>query len=301
MDRASSLVVAPTKGNRRSFVAALLRMTGCSDGQPLHNAARAGDGGRDGMLAGSGGVGGGFGFGGLGHGGVVIEEAAAGVAGEELAVADLVPSLGADAHAAGAALLVFRAGHGGAAVGDEAVEAAEPVFVDGGAEGLALGAEVVLLGGDFALATGDKFAGFLEGSVHELDLAAGFGERGFLLVGALQALQFFVLQALDAAFGEGDLMLDGLGLGGGGHGVELGAIACGLLAVPGDVALEAGAEGFLAAEGSGGVGGGLLGLGQSGFSLGNFGGQGAGGLREAGPLEFERLQPDKIFNERNHG
>lgn len=205
--------------------------------------------------------GGGFGLGGLGHGGVVIEEAAAGVAGEELAGADLVPGLGSDAHAAGGALLVFGAGHGGAAMGGEAVEAGEPVFVDGGAEGLALGAEVVLLAGDFALAGGDELAGFAESGVEKLDLAARLGEGGFVAVGALHALELFVFEALDFLFGEADFVLDGLGLGGGGDGIELGAVASGLLAVRGDIALEAGAEGFFAIQRGGGVGGGPLGLG----------------------------------------
>ena len=72
-----------------------------------------------------------------------------------------------------------------------------------------------------------------------------------------------------------NLVLDGFGLRGRLYGVELGAEAGGLLAVACDLALEAGAERFLAAEGGGGFGSLALGCGESGLGLGELGGQGA--------------------------
>ncbi len=44
------------------------------------------------------------------HGGIPVEDAAATIAGEQLAFAELVPHLGADAHATAQALLIIDAG-----------------------------------------------------------------------------------------------------------------------------------------------------------------------------------------------
>ena len=72
-------------------------------------------------LAGSAaGAGNGFGlrrFGGGSHGRVPVKDSAATVAGEQLALAELVPDLRANAHAAAGALLIVGAGQAGAAGG----------------------------------------------------------------------------------------------------------------------------------------------------------------------------------------
>lgn len=47
-----------------------------------------------------------------------------------MAFAQLVPDLRAQAHAAAGTLLIFGAGNGGAARGDEAIETREPVRVN---------------------------------------------------------------------------------------------------------------------------------------------------------------------------
>ena len=86
-------------------------------------------------------------FGGGGHGGIPVEDAAATVAGEQLALAELVPGLRADAHAAAGALLIFGAGQAGAAGGGEAVETGEPLGLDERPQGFALGVEGVELSG----------------------------------------------------------------------------------------------------------------------------------------------------------
>ena len=86
-----------------------------------------------------------------------------------------------------------------------------------------------------------------------------------------------------------DFVLDGLGLVRGLDGVELGAEAGGLLAVVGDLALEAGAQRFFAAEGGRGLGSLALGCRQGGFGLGELGGQGARLLSRGGRVPNRRL------------
>jgi len=87
------------------------------------------------------------GLGSFGRGGewsegrVPVEQAAATVAGEQLAFAELVPDLRAHAHAASDALLVFNASQAGAARSGDAVEADEDVGLDRWAEGFAFGGE----------------------------------------------------------------------------------------------------------------------------------------------------------------
>ncbi len=153
--------------------------------------------------------------------------------------------------------------------------------LDEGTEGFALGGEGGLLAVELGLAKADALAGLVEGGGERLDLGAGGGERGFLSFGALQAGEGLVFQALGLGLGKVKLVLDGLGLIGGGEGVLLVAVAGGLLAVGGDLAFQAGAEGLLAAEGGGGLGGLTLGGGEGGLGLGDFRWQGARGLRQA--------------------
>jgi len=64
------------------------------------------------------------------HGRVPVEQAAATIAGEQFALAELVPRLGPDAHAAASALLIIYAGQAGAAGAGEVIEAGEQVGLD---------------------------------------------------------------------------------------------------------------------------------------------------------------------------
>ena len=114
-----------------------------------------------------------LGFGGGRHGRVPIEQAAATVAGEQLALAKLVPGLRANAHAAAGALLIINAGKAGAARGGEAVEADEPLGLDQRAEGFALGVEGGQFGVELLLAEGDAGAGLVQGAGQRLQPGRG--------------------------------------------------------------------------------------------------------------------------------
>ena len=81
------------------------------------------------------------------HGGIPVKKAAATIAGEQFALAKLVPDLGPDAHAATGALLVVGSGDAGAARAGEAVEVGQPVGLDFGTKGFAAGVERRKLGG----------------------------------------------------------------------------------------------------------------------------------------------------------
>ena len=190
----------------------------------------------------------------------------------------------AHAHAAAGALLIFGAGDAGAAGGGDAVEAGQPVGIESRADGFALGVESGEFGGELLLAGGHAGADAIHLGGKQLHLGAGLGQRGFLRLGALQAGVFLIFQALGFGGFELDLVLDGRGLLGSGHGVELGAESGGLLAVGVDLALQAGAQRVFAAERGRGVGGLALGGGERGLGLGDFRGQRAQLLVEAGAV-----------------
>ena len=240
------------------------------------------------------------GLGGGGKGGVPVEEAGATVAGKQFALAELVPGLGPDAHAATGALLIINAGNASASGGAEAVEAGERLRIDEGAEGFALEVEGGLLEFELGLAEADALAGLVQGGGERFNLGAGSGERGFLGLGALQAGEGLVFHALGLGLGKVKLMLVGLGLIVFGEGVLLVAVAGSLLAVGGDLAIQAGTERFLAAECGGGLGGLTLCGGKGGLGLGNLSRQGAGGLGKARAFQLNRLQLYEIFNLRLH-
>jgi hypothetical protein len=181
------------------------------------------------------------------------------------------------------------------------VESRKPFSVNSGAKFLALGAEQVLLRGNFALANRNQLAGLLQGSVEQLYLPASFGKCGFVAIRALQAFQLLVFKSSDFAFGKCNLVLDGLGLCGRGHRVQLTPVTVGLLAVGGNVAFQPAAQGFLAIQRGRGAARSLLSGCKRGFGLSDFARQRAGGLAQSGALQFEGLQPDEVFNERNHG
>jgi len=112
----------------------------------------------------------------------------------------------------------------------------------------ALGGEGGLLAGDFGLAKADAFAGLVEGAASDSTLGAGGGQRDFLGFGAFQAGELLVFQALGLASAKWSSCSTALGLGG------VVRESCGrdnghLLAVGADLAIEAAAERFFAAEG----------------------------------------------------
>ena len=239
-------------------------------------------------------------FGGGSHGGIPVKNAAATVAGEHLALAELVPHLGANAHAAADALLIVDAGHAGASGIGDAVEAGEPLGLDERPENFALGVECVELSCELMLTVIDAGAGLFQSAGHDFHLDTGLCQCGLQGLGAFQAGELLVFEPVGFGGFKVNLVLDGCGLLRGLHGVELGAEAGGLLAVAGDLAFEAGAERFLAAEG----GGGLLSLTLSGsegsLRLGELGGQGACLLDDAGPVQFDSLQLYEVFNQLLH-
>jgi hypothetical protein len=235
-----------------------------------------------------------------GHGWVPVEEATATVAGEQLALAKLIPRLRPDAHAAAGALLVVDAGDSGAAGAGEAIVADEHFGLDERAERLALSVESDQFGGMFLLAEGNAGSGIVEDDGLGFNLGAGGGERGFLGFSALEAGKFFILEAIGLRGFKGNFVLDGVGLLWSFHGVELRAEAGGLLAMGGDFAIETGAERLLAGESGRGFGGLALSGGQCGFGLGDLRRKRAQGESETGTLQVDTLQLYEIFNLRFH-
>lgn len=132
------------------------------------------------------------GFGRGGHGRVPIDNAAATVAGEQLALAKLVPDLRPDAHSAAHALLIVDAGEACSARGAEAIEAGEPFGLDERAKGFALGVEGFKLSGEFPLAESNASAGFLVSGRLDFNLAARLGEGGFLSFSALETGELLI-------------------------------------------------------------------------------------------------------------
>jgi hypothetical protein len=165
---------------------------------------------------------------------------------------------------------------------------------------LAPGGEDGLLAFQLSLAKADTLTDLVEGGGERLNLGAGRCEGGFLGFGALHAGEGLIFQALGLGLGKVELVLVGLGLIGGGEGVLLCAVANDLLTVGSDLALQASAEGVLAAECGGGLGGHVLCGGKCGLSQGDFSRQGARGLSKAGVLQLHGLQLYEIFNVRLH-
>src|SRR5579863_2009921 len=231
------------------------------------NPARFGDGGAIGVD--------GFGLGRLESRGdrrIPVEKAGTAVAGEKFALAELVPRLRADAHAAARALLVFGAGDAGAAGGGEAIEAGQQIGIDETAECFELPLNHGQLIVRFLLALGDAVADLVERAGEDFDLFAGCRQRALVLFGAFEAGVLFGFEAFNLRFGKLDFVFDGLGLGGGGDGVALGAQAGGFLLVGGGLAFQAGAEGLFAVEGVGGGGNFAPRALESDVGLGDFGG-----------------------------
>lgn len=241
---------------------------------------------------------GGFGCG--RHGRVPVNDAAATVAGEQLAFAELIPHLGPDTHAAAYALLIVDAGQTGSAGGAEAIEAGEPFGLDERAEGFALGVQSFKLSSEFPLAVSNAGAGFLVSGRLDFNLAAGPGEGGLLGFSTFEAGELLVFEAFGLAGLEVNLVLDGGGLFRSLYGVELGAESGGLLAVFCNLALEAGAERFLAAECVGGLGCLVLGGSEGGTGLDELSGQCARLLSEAGSLQLDSLQFYEVLNQLLH-
>lgn len=191
------------------------------------------------------------GLGGGGHGRVPVEDAAATVAGEKFALAELIPHLGTNTHSATCALLIVDTRQSGAAGGAEAVKAGEPLGFNERPEGFALDVEGLKLRGELVLAESDAGTGFFVGARMELNLGTSLSKRGFLGFSSLETRELLVFEAVSFGGLKIDFVFDGFGLGGSLHGVELGAEAGGLLPVVCDLAFKAGAERLLAAEGRG--------------------------------------------------
>ena len=146
---------------------------------------------------------------------------------------------------------MIGSGHGASAAGEEAVESREPVRLDLAADGLALREQSRTFMGVLLLASGHAFARFVEGSCHDFNVRPGLRQRGFVGVGALQACELIIFQALDLRLGEGEFVLQGFCLRWGRNGIALGAKALGTLAMLRDIAFQAGADGFFAGKGVG--------------------------------------------------
>ena len=197
-------------------------------------------------------------------------------------------------------MLIFSARQTGPAICGEAVEAHEHVGLDELAHGITLNLQGGLLRCDLALARTCPLAGFIEGRGQQFDLGASRREHRFLLLGAFEASELFVVQTINLLSGEVDLVLNGVGLGSGSDGVTLRAKPFGLLAMLLDVSLEPGAQRLLTREGVGGSCGIALSAGESLFGLAHFHRQSTCRLRQAGAFQLKALQLHQVFNQLLH-
>ena len=170
---------------------------------------------------------------------VPVEQPSATVAGEQLAFAELVPHLGAYAHAAANALLVVDARNPGAAAGRDAVKRVEPLGLDRLAQSFPLGVQGRTVPSLTPAETRQRARESIESGGQLLNLCTGCSQFRFLSFGPLKACEFFVFEPLGFGFGEVNFVFDCFGLGGCGDGVLLGAIPSGLLTVATDVSFEA--------------------------------------------------------------
>src|SRR5208283_2355171 len=190
----------------------------------------------------------------VGHflGGIEIENALAGIANDGLlAGADFVVSLGPEHDAARHTLLIANFGEATAAKFGDALVMAEQVFVDAGANLIALGAPL----GQQLFVLGGALAGFLFFLFDFGVFGFQFGLRGldFLVarVGVDHQLENLVLVGGNFFFRELDLVQQRFVL-------VVGLDVEGLIAIFGDFAAEVGDRGFvLAAGGLVGLDGGL--------------------------------------------
>jgi len=235
-----------------------------------------------------------------GHGRVPVEEAAATVASEHLALAKLIPHLRPHTHAAASTLLVIHARQACATGAGETVEADEPLGVNQRAKNVALGVERGQLCGILPLANGNARTGILEGGGKRFDLRSRGGESRFLRFRALQAGELLIFKALGFRGREGDFVFDGFSLCRGLHGIKLGAEARRLLSMSGNFAIEAGAEGLFAIEQIGSDCRLTLGGFKRSFGLGSFARQTPQSERNATTLQIHCLQLYEIFNLRLH-
>lgn len=240
------------------------------------------------------------GLGGGSHGRIPVEDATATVAGEHLALAELVPHLGPNAHAAACALLIINACDARSAGRVDAVKPSEPFGFDKRPQRFPLSSESGELGGELLLAEADACAGLVERGRHGFNLNACLGQDGFLGFGALEAGEFFILEAICLRGFKCDLVLDGGSLFGSLYRVELGFKAGAFLAMLCDLALEPSTQRFLATERAGSFSGDVLGGPECGLSVGELSRKRTHLIGEAHVLKFDGLKLYEIFNELLH-
>ena len=230
------------------------------------------------------------------HGRVPKNQAAATVAGEQFALAKLVPRLRANAHAAAGALLIVDAYDSRAAGAGEPVVANKNLRLDERAKDLAFNVEDRQCGVELLLTARNAGADFFQRRGQGFHTGARRGQCRFLGLGALQAGEVFALQPLGFGIGESDFVLDGRGLLRSLYGVELGAEARDLLAMRCNLAIEPRAQQFFPRQRIGSVGGMALGRGESCRALCDFGGERAQRQGKASALQIHVLQLYEVFN-----
>jgi len=234
------------------------------------------------------------------HRRVPVDVAGATIADEQFALAELVPHLRTDSHAAADALLVVNARYAGAARAAEAVEASKYIGLDEGADGFALESQLGQFAVKFGLMARDPGAGVTKSNREGLDLGASGSQRGLLCFSAFEADNSFGLKPFDLGFGKVKLVFRGVGLLGGGERILLGAEPCGLFTGGGNLEIQPCAEGFFGAERRGDLGGLTLGGCQCGLGFGDLRRQGARSQSHASALQFNCLQLYEVFNQLLH-
>lgn len=184
------------------------------------------------------------------HGRVPVEEAGATVAGEQLALAELVPHLGTNTHTAAGALLIVNAGQSGAARTAKTVEANKHFRLDERTEGFTLDVECGKFMIELSLAKCDAGPRVVESGNEQLNLSAGSDQRGFLSFRPLQAGKILGFKAFGFGFGKMEFMFQGRSLLGSGDGILLGTAARSFFAMGVDFAVKAGAKRLFRAKGS---------------------------------------------------
>jgi len=236
---------------------------------------------------------------------IPVEQPAATVTGQQLALAELVPGLRANAHAAAGALLIFGAGDGGAAAGrGDAIETRQPVAIilklEKHSDAISIPFKTLNFTLDLLLARVYADADAVELGGQQFHFSAGLGERGLLGLSALQALVLIVFQALGLRRGELNFVFDRSRLRRSSDGVELNPEARGFLAVRVDLALQAGAQGVFATERRRSLGRLAFDSCERGLPLGDFSRQRAQFLVAPGSVVFNQLELYEVFNQRLH-
>src|ERR1700735_1818879 len=146
------------------------------------------------------------------HIGIPIKQPAATVAGQQLALAKLVPHLRTNPHPAAVALLILSTRQAGATRRRKPIEARQPFRLDGGAKHLALRIQAGQLCVELLLPAIGAFPRLIKSAREHFNLRSRPRQTRFQSFCPFQAGELLVLQPIRFAGGELNLMLNRLRL-----------------------------------------------------------------------------------------